>query len=551
MAIDVRRKLEERLARESGPFAFRENGPFRVCLVYPNTYAVGMSNLGLQVNYRAINEVAGVTCERAFLPDPAWDTGPGRGGRAPVLSMETRRPLSDFHVVAFSITYELDYLNVVRILDRVGIPALKERRRPGSPLILAGGAAPTANPATLSDLVDVFWIGESEAHVSAMIEALAAGWGSPDLLAALARLPHVHVPGINAYRDVYTGIRQFDLDRHPAVSQLLTPDTVFASTGLIEVTRGCKWPCRFCIARTLYGPVRKLSRPVVESYARRIGDYTRKLGLFGAGISDYEGLDDLIVGLAGGGFEVGVSSLRIAAMTPRLLDALHRAGQRTVTVAPESFSQRILRRMAKGVNHVLLHRGLSELARSSMERVKTYLMVGIPGEDESDLALARQIIEPYARKSRCTWELSYSILEPKPHTPFESFRVASRAEIEARLSFLRRDLARVPRVKLSVPGFRETVLCDYLCRGDADVGREIVAQIEGSGSGRFQLPYARYLEATAGWTQDRRAPWALTADGRLSPPPFEERLPIAEPARMPGPEHVTGRAPGGAELPAM
>lgn len=548
-AFDIHRKLSDLHSQETGPFRFRENGPFRVCIVYPNTYAVGMSNLGLQVNYRALNEIPGVTCERAFMPDPEWDRA--AKGKAPVLSLETHRLLSDFHVVAFSVTYELDYLNLVRILERAGIPALKEERRDAHPLIVIGGAAVTANPFAMYDLADLFWIGESEADVKQAFGAMADGWGSADLLADLCRFPHVHVPGVNAYRQVYTSIKQFELDDHPATSQCITPHTVFSSTGLVEITRGCKWPCRFCIARTLYGPVRKLSRPVVEEYARAMAPYTKKLGLFGAGISDYEGLEDLIGGLADEGFTVGVSSLRIAAMTPALLGALYRAGQKTVTVAPESFSQRILKRMAKGVNHVLLHRGMEELTRSKMEKVKCYLMLGIPGEDESDLALVRETVEPYAKRSSCRWEISHSILEPKPHTPFESFPMATRQEVEDRIRFLRRSMAGVSRCTLNLPSFNDTFLCDYLGRGDARVGREIVRQMRESGSERFRLSYRDYLEYMGELLDGGRFPWALNAEGQLSPPPFPATLPLLEPARMPGAGAVTQLTPAGTEVPAM
>ena len=547
--FDIKGQLARLLASETGPFRFRENGSFRVCLVYPNTYAVGMSNLGLQVNYRAINEVPGITCERAFLPDPEWDRA--CRGQTPVLSLETQRPLSDFDVIAFSVTYELDYLNVVRMLQRDGIPALKEERTSAHPMILMGGAAATANPDTMVDLVDWFWIGESEEDVRPVFRALVDGWGSSDLLPALAKMPHVHVPGVNDYWKVYTSIKQFELDEHPACSQVITPHTVFSSTGLVEITRGCKWPCRFCIARTLYGPVRKLSRPVVDDYARRMAPYTRKLGLFGAGISDYEGLDELIGGLAADGFTVSASSLRIAAMNPPLLNALYRAGQKTVTVAPESFSQRILKRMAKGVNHVLLHRGMEELTKSSMARVKCYLMLGIPGEDESDLQLVREIVEPYARRSSCKWEISFSILEPKPHTPFESFAMAGRAEVESRIKYLRRLMAGVPRTTLNLPSFNDTFLCDYLSRGDRRVGREIVRQMRESGSERFRLAYRDYLEYMGELLAEGRVPWALNAEGRVAPPPFEPLLPLVEPARMPGPQSATLVTPAGTEVPAM
>lgn len=506
MLYHVRERLKELRANETGPFVFSERGQFRVCLVYPNTYHVGMSNLGLQITHSRLNQVRGLTCERAFLPDPDLDRRfPDR--QAPILSVETQRPLDEYHVVAFSISSEMDYINVVRILLRSGIPPLKtDRARPG-PLVMAGGAAVTANPAPLSDIVDLVWIGEGEDGLDAVFSGLEACWGSPSVIQEVSKLPHVFVPGVNQFRDVYESASHCELNRHPVSSRILTPHTVFASTGLIEVTRGCRRACRFCLARALYGPVRSLSRPVLASRVSELEPFTKKLGLFGPGIGDYEGLSDLVDQLAQLGFAVSVSSIRLGALDSPLLGALARAGQRTVTVAPESFSPRILKYLGKSVDPTSTQDGLTRLAKSGFARVKLYLMLGIPDEDESDLASIRQALMPHIRSGQIRWDLSFSILLPRPHTPLEALPLAAKSDLEARLRFLRRDLGSIERVELVLPSVRDTYLSDFLCRGDESVGREIVAQLGTLRKPSLQLPYARYLEAMERILGQGPLPW--------------------------------------------
>ncbi len=245
--------MDALLALERTPHPFQENGPFRVCLVFPNVYRVGMSNLGLQTVYRTLNRLPGVTCERAFLPDPE-DLRLHAYYKTPLFSLETRRQLRDFDVVAFSLTYEMDYLNVFEILRLAAIPARSADRGPREPLVMAGGAAITANPLVLDPVLDLVFLGEAEVGAPELFRRLGECDGQ-DLESLTAGLPQIYMPGDG--REPPAEVPSLpDLEEHPATSTILTPRTVFADTALIELTRGCPRKCSFCIAKDLYGATR-------------------------------------------------------------------------------------------------------------------------------------------------------------------------------------------------------------------------------------------------------------------------------------------------------
>ncbi|MBI4871661.1 MAG: radical SAM protein [Candidatus Riflebacteria bacterium] len=495
MSHPADRYRAELLALERGPFPFRENGPFRVCLVYPNSYRVGMSNLGFQAVYRAINDTPGMTCERTFLPEAAQLRDLERY-RLPLFSLESGRELSDFEVVAFTLTYELDYLNVLDILRLADIPAAAAERGPEHPLILGGGAALTANPRTMEPVFDALYLGELETSGPELFRRLRDG-GRHDRDALGNGLSQLWVP--SSGRPPAAGYASVaDLDRHFAASSIVTPRTVFADTALVELTRGCPRHCAFCLARELYGGARNLSEQAVLQYAARMRPHVDRLGLLGAGISDHPRLEAIAQGAEALGFGVNVSSLRFDRLTPGLLQTLRHSGQRSLTLAPESFSRPIQRFLRKGFALRQVDEGVARVLEAGFERLKYYVMIGVPGEQPDDFEPLFEHLRrwmPRFERAGATLELSFSILEPKPRTELALLTMADRADVKRTERLLRAGLPRSRRLEVQWPSFAETTLTDWLGRGDAEVGRRLLAATADlPRAGAFRLPYREYLD---------------------------------------------------------
>ena len=271
------KKARRRLSREQGTIIKDWGGRVPIALIYPNSYYVGMSNLGLHAIYSLLNSYNEIVCERAF-----WEN---KDKRLPALSLEAQRPLSDFAILAFSISYELDYFNVVQILNASGIPLYAADRDERHPLVIAGGPCITANPTPLSPFFDCLCIGEAEAILPAMLPQLVEGIAGKrdELLKALAPLPGVYVP------QCYSGtpvVRQWatNLDEFPVKSTILTPDTELGDLYLIEVERGCNWGCRFCLTRNAFRPARFRSIDEILAQAKLGLKYRKRLGLVGAAV---------------------------------------------------------------------------------------------------------------------------------------------------------------------------------------------------------------------------------------------------------------------------
>ncbi|MBI4866131.1 MAG: radical SAM protein [Candidatus Wallbacteria bacterium] len=513
---------ERTLSRERSPYRFRENGGFRVCLVYPNSYRVGMSNLGLQTVYRALNELPGVTCERAFLPE-ASERAVLQRHQSPLVSLETRRPLREFQVVAFSLTYEMDYLNVFEVLELAGIPFAAAARGPRDPLVIAGGAAITANPLAMDPIFDLIFLGEAEVGGAELFRCLQSGFGD-ELGALTAGIEQVYVPGHTpAPPEHYPSLP--DLETHYAASSILTPDTVFSDTALVEMTRGCPRKCSFCIAKDLYGATRNLSQGVLAQYVEHIRPYTDRIGLFGAGISDYPGIDKVVCDLGDSGMDVTISSLRFDRLTPELLRVLRRGRQRSITVAPESFSQPIQRFLKKGFALHKVEEGFERILEAGFERVKYYLMIGVPGETPDDfeplLAHVRRAL-PKLETAGTVLELSFSILEPKPRTELARVPMAERQEVRRVETYLQQSIPRSPRIQVQWPSFQSTYLSDWLSRGDRQAAARLLEFFDSRRPGQsFRLSYRDYqeeMERILGSSEPARAVFR---------PPHQAGLPAA------------------------
>ncbi|HXJ36714.1 MAG TPA: radical SAM protein, partial [Candidatus Eisenbacteria bacterium] len=351
-----------RLEAERRRFVPGPGGSLSVCLVYPNTYPVGMANLGFQAVYRLLAEDARVTADRAFLPDGPRDEWPRT-----LRSFEQDRPLADFDVIAFSISFETDYIHVLDCLRLSGLPLWRVERRSDAPLVMAGGPATFLNPEPLAEFVDLFLIGEAEEMLPEFVARAAAGDATRD--GRLARAEEV----AGAYRpDRWepryaadgclagmghagggTGrvVRRYveRLDGFATRTEILTGEAVFGDMAVVEASRGCEWGCRFCAAGFMYRPVRYRSPDALRATIRRGLDERRTIGLVGAEMATFPGIAALCQEVADAGGRASPSSLKADLITPALARAIGAGGNRSVTVAPEAGSERMRRVINKNL----------------------------------------------------------------------------------------------------------------------------------------------------------------------------------------------------------
>lgn len=355
-----------------------KQAPTTIALAYPSPYSSGMSSLGFQRIYRAIMESDGLACERAFLDDEA-ETDLAQATRP--VTYESMRPLEEFPIVAFSVAYEIELQGLVAMLLAANIPPRRVERDERHPFILAGGPLTFSNPLPLAGLVDAIIVGEAEELVIEVIRTLEGVRGREAQKDALAKIPHVFVP--DRHGAILPPVAKVDDALVPAFSAIRTPHTVLTDMFLIETERGCSRSCTYCVMRrSTNGSMRIAPMDVILSH---IPDDAKRVGLVGAAVSDHPKIVPLVNTLADQGREVGLSSLRPDRLSDEFVGALKRAGYRTLTTAMDGPSERLrdtLERRARP-KHLLK---CAEMARKHhMDRLKLYLMIGLPGETEADI----------------------------------------------------------------------------------------------------------------------------------------------------------------------
>ncbi len=466
--------------REVGAIKKRWSGRLPIALVFPNTYYLGMSNLGFQVVYGLLNAFDEVVCERVFLPQ--------RGEK--IRSIEGGRPLRDFPVILFSVSFEQDYPHVVKILIDSGIPPLARGRK--APLVLAGGVATFMNPEPLAEFVDGFLVGEAEAFGHDLVEVLLEARGEKEeaLFRLKERLKAIYIPA--EYEPIYLPdgrLKEIRTQGHAPlpISRALAPyppevaphsvivaeDTEFADTFLLEVGRGCGRGCRFCGAGYVYRPPRPYP---LSALSRALeANPTNKVGLIGLEFADRQEIEALCRYLIDRGLALSFSSLRADALTDGFLELLRATGARTATIAPEAGSERLRQVINKGLDEATILEAAERLATTGIVHLKLYFMIGLPTEEDEDLkelvALVRRIRHRLLKVSRGRGQMidlrvSVNCFVPKPWTPFQWVGFAGVSLLKGRLSWLKRALRKESNVTATFDLPKWAHFQAVLARGD-------------------------------------------------------------------------------------
>jgi radical SAM superfamily enzyme YgiQ (UPF0313 family) len=500
------------LSREVGYVRKPHSGKLRVALAFPNTYFVGMSNLGFQTIYRLFNDQPAIVCERVFLP-PKQELKSLIESGARLVTLESQTPVSDFDVFAFSVSFEWDYTNVLTLLRLAGLPLRAAERSERHPLVVIGGAVTFVNPEPLALFADVIAAGEGEALVPALVGAVAAATSRPELLRQLAARRGYYIPSF--YDIDYTpqgtiarfvpkegsgappvvrkaALKTTDAVDPPATS-IFTPDTEFGSRFLIEVVRGCANLCRFCWAGYNYLPVRAFRTERILALARAARVHSTRTGLVSIALCDHPDIEHILRSLAEMGYSISPASLRLDDLTPTIVSLLKDSGERTLTIAPETGSDRLRRVINKTVTNDEIIDRAELIFSSGIENLKLYYMIGLPSETDDDLVAIRdltmQLREIMLRHARPRGRIgrivaSVNPLVPKPGTTYQWMPMEQTTVIDERMRRLRTLVADIDNVYFNIKSERHSYYQALLSLGDRRVAPAIEAAERNGGQWR-------------------------------------------------------------------
>lgn len=465
-----------------------------IALVFPNSYYLGMSSLGFQVILAEINNHSDASCERAFLSLDAH----GSVSNERIRTLETNRLLSDFDIIGFSISFELDYINLVKILNLANITLRAKERGNKEPLIIAGGISPSFNPEPIADFVDAFVIGDGEKVINKLISEYQE-WRNEenanriDLYNKLSKIEGVYVPSLY---DVYYGndgkftgiyaknglepvIKRHsinNLDDYDTTSKILTPNTEFANTFLLEVARGCPHRCKFCVASHVQKCRFRAKEAILKLSQSELAKKADKIGLLGSSVSDHPQIDEIAAYIIDNGGKISVASLRADSISYGLLDALAASDQRTITLAPETASENLRKIIGKDI----LIDATLDVIKSAIKRgiinIKLYFMIGLPFETQEDV---KSIVNLVENVKKIAYEsnrpiasmlpqitVSVSPFVPKPHTPFQWLQMEDAKVLSKKLQFLKKELGQIGGVRFTASSAKWSAVQGVLARGD-------------------------------------------------------------------------------------
>ncbi len=548
---EQRERAQLTLSKEVGYVKKPHGNRLRVALAFPNTYWVGMSNLGFQTIYRLFNAEDDIVCERFFLP-PKQELAELSAAKTPLVTLESQTPVSDFDVVAFSVSFEWDYVNVLTLLRLAGIPAYATERSPRHPLIVVGGAVTFVNPEPLALFADVIAAGEGEVLVPGLRRSVAAATDRENLLHLLSAergfyIPSLYEPhyaddgtlaeyvvraGVEAPIPVRKAALKVTDAVDPPATSIFTPDTEFGSRFLVEVVRGCANLCRFCWAGYNYLPVRAFPADRILELARAARTHSSRVGLVSIALCDHPEIERILANLLEMGYAISPASLRLDDLTQSIVEVLKASGERTITIAPETGSDRLRRVINKTVtNDEILDRA-DLIFANGIENLKLYFMIGLPTETDEDLVAIRELtlqirdrMMKYARPKGQIGRIIGSVnpLIPKPGTAYQWIPMEDPAVIDRKIKRLRSLTADIDNVYFNIKSERHSYFQALLSLGDRRVapviaiaeqnGQNWRAAVAESGiDGDFYIFRDR--------SKDAMLPWDII-DGGMKRPFFE------------------------------
>jgi radical SAM superfamily enzyme YgiQ (UPF0313 family) len=476
----LKKQLQSLAADEVGSMRKNPGGTTSVALVYPNTYRVGMSNLAVHSLYKLFNDHPNFSCERAFLPDKK-DWAEYERTDTPILTVESQKPISEFDVVAFSVSFENDLLNVVPILELSKIPLKKEDRGPDHPIIIAGGAAVSLNPKPMAGIANACILGEFEAY---------------DIEAVLRKMG-------DERREIERQICT-DLDKYPTQTVIHTPNTEFGHMHLIEVTRGCSRGCLFCAVPGIYGKFRMRSYEAIikmidegfkRCHSRESGnpgsgspatkrrraswlggrDDKLKFGLVGADILAHPRFMDIAEYILKRNGTFSLSSVRVDRITPEVAKLFKRAGIKSMSLGIEAATDALRSKLGKKFSNERCMEAVAALAREGMTNIRLYFMIGLPEETDGDIEaiapFAEETLETIRRSAPKTQrsssvECTITPFVPKPRTPFADKEFAGTKRINEIQKKLKQLLGKKKGIRLSFDSAKQAATEYELAHGE-------------------------------------------------------------------------------------
>ena len=506
---DLIDRLQELYKDEDSRVTVNPHAGQKVAIVYPNTYFVGMSNLGLHIIYEEINLRNDSVCERIFLPEKkeleAYDKT-----KTPLMSVETQRPMHQFDMVAFDVTFEMDYFHIPLMLRHGRVPIMGKDRTEFDPIVIAGGPCATFNPEPFADFIDAFIIGEGEGIVSRVLDIIRdgkmEGLDRHAILRQLANISGVYVPSL--YVPIYsedgefkgydivegapkTIKRHFEMLTSGGETVVATNYTEFGAMYIIEVARGCGRHCRFCMAGYCFRVPRVRPLDILKEGVDRAEKLGKKVGLMGAAISDYPEVDELVTYIRSKDMRYSCASLRADSLTQAVVDGLADSGQKTITIAPETGSERLRRVINKGISEEHLKNAATLSAKSGIQHMRLYIMIGLPTETDEDIEAIVGLAErtqAHMAEVGCKGRLTLSInpFIPKPFTPFQWMAMDNQKTVEKKLQYIKKALQKNRRIEVLVESPKEAYIQGVLARGDRRLGAVLAACAADRGSKSFK-----------------------------------------------------------------